>query len=73
VSEGGVTKPMSKGEAIVKRLFSGALTGDLRATALISALSRDAGTIPPASEAALSSSDRKQLYEILGGQRMKSK
>jgi hypothetical protein len=32
VTEGGVTKRMSKGEAIVKRLFGGALKGDLRAT-----------------------------------------
>jgi hypothetical protein len=67
VSEGGVTKRMSKGEAIVKRLFSGALKGDLRATALISALSRNAGASPPAADAPLSPAEQ-EIFDAIYGQ-----
>jgi hypothetical protein len=71
VTEGGVTKRMSKGEAIVKRLFSGALKGDLRATALISALSRNASPGLPAADAPLSPAEQEIFDAIYGQQRGK--
>jgi hypothetical protein len=65
VSEGGVTKRMSKGQAIVKRLFSGALTGELRATLLISTLSRvDTENRLPVDEP-LSAAEQKLLNDFM--------
>jgi hypothetical protein len=65
VSEGGVTKRMSKGQAIVKRLFSGALKGELRATLLISTLSRvDTENRLPVDEP-LSAAEQKLLNDFM--------
>jgi hypothetical protein len=62
---------MSKGEAIVKRLFSEALKGNLRATALISALSRIVGASLPAADAPLSPAEQEIFDAIYGQQRWK--
>jgi hypothetical protein len=65
VTEGGVTKRMSKGQAIVKRLFSGALKGELRATLLNSTLSRvDSENRLPVDEP-LSAAEQKLLNDFL--------
>jgi hypothetical protein len=65
VTEGGVTKRMSKGEAIVKRLFSGALKGELKATALISTLSRVDSDNRLAVDEPLSAAEQKLLNDFL--------
>lgn len=69
VTEGGVTKRMSKAQAIVKQLISRAIKGDLRATALISALSRIAIADPSAADTPLSSEEQEILDAIYGQQR----
>jgi hypothetical protein len=65
VTEGGVTKRMSKGQAIVKRLFSGALKGELKATALISTLSRVDSDNRLAVDEPLSAAEQKLLNDFL--------
>jgi hypothetical protein len=71
VSEGGVTKRMSKGEAIVKRLVSGALKGDLKAIGLVSVFSRNASAGPPAADTPLSPEEQKIFDSIYGQKRRK--
>jgi hypothetical protein len=56
---------MSKGEAIVKRLFSGALKGELKATALISTLSRVDSDNRLAVDEPLSGAEQKLLNDFL--------
>jgi hypothetical protein len=65
VTEGGITKRMSKGEAIVKRLFSGALKGELKATVLISTLSRVDSDNRLAVDEPLSASEERLLNDFL--------
>jgi hypothetical protein len=71
VTEGGLTKRMTKAEAIVKRLVGIALKGDLRATALTNALSRDLSGSPPAADAPLSPVEQEIFDAIYRPERRK--
>jgi Family of unknown function (DUF5681) len=68
VTEGGITKRMSKAQAIVKQLISRAIKGDLRATALINALVRVATANQPAADTPLSPEEQEILNAIYGQQ-----